>query len=442
LCRGLPLISPIRFILAYLPEIWDDDAELDILVGAIVGCIPEWKDLGVFEMPHDSLGGEANFNELVAEPLKDAKNLRSLILSAYEQDLFFRGIIPEYLSTIASNPSLQEIRPKAPPRKRLSLGFVRVVQSNARLAELFDLRHVGILSKPFVYPPQLFADPKLEDTIWDRVLFHLFHIVNSPGQSLSDSDNDDADNDEPPEARSYLLVCKRFARLGTSYLYENPHLASVQSFQAFAQRLVDQPSLGLHVRRLGLDLYEDDADMVTIEKILARVPGLIEFNSDRRRWSPRILRELARHCGASIQILRVPIVESMEETIDPAIFAQFPQMQSLTWQSHIAFNTAGGTNMTEVFSQLKDLSIAAACGSFHEVISEMRLPSLRTAHFYDYLVRTRNDPFLETRRKAGGTDSYTRSPFFSHALPLRVGQGPHHRLCMGRGNLLEYPRSV
>ncbi|KAJ7606204.1 hypothetical protein FB45DRAFT_459436 [Roridomyces roridus] len=400
LCRGLPLISPIRLILAYRPTQFDIEIDADApkLVEAMVECIPKWQNLAVVEMPHDSPHSEANYNEMIAAPLKDANNLRSLVLSAYEKHLFANGTVPEYISTIASNPCLKEVRPKGLLRQPLSAEFGQVVQSNARLAELFNLRHFGISPKPFVYPPQLAAHPKLEDVIWDRVLSHLFPIID-PERDYSDEDDDDADIEEPPAASSYLLICKRFERPGTPYLYENPYLQSDRGLRTFSQRLADQPSLGLHVRRLRVEIEDDYPDIDTLEEIIARVPGVVEFNAYGCAWPLRMIVSLAVHCGTSLQIFRAPIVVGFGEMIDPSIFAQFPRLQSLTWECHDAFNLAEVANVTNAFGQLRDLLIEAAHPSFHDVLAQMQLPSLRTANLISDTGMTLNNPFFQKHGK-------------------------------------------
>ncbi|KAJ7622498.1 hypothetical protein FB45DRAFT_125588 [Roridomyces roridus] len=92
-CRGLPLINPVRLILAYQPMQFFIQGTTRELVDTIVTCIPSWENLAVVEMPHDSPDSVVAHNGMVAVPLKAAKNLRSLVLSSYEEHLFVHGRI-------------------------------------------------------------------------------------------------------------------------------------------------------------------------------------------------------------------------------------------------------------------------------------------------------------------------------------------------------------
>ncbi|KAJ7606203.1 hypothetical protein FB45DRAFT_878708 [Roridomyces roridus] len=235
----------------------------------------------------------------------------------------------------------------------------------------------GFSSKAFVYPTLLVADPKLLDTICDRVLFHLFQNSDSLGADLVHShsgDDDDTDMESPPAASSYLLVCKRFM-------------------------LTSRPSLRLHVRRIHLEILDfnarDRVDTVPFEEIVGRLPGLLEVKFDHCTWSPRIIGALANHCGTNLQTFRVSIVGSREETINPSIFAQFPQIRSFSWNSNIAFNPVGVANLTNVFSQLEELWIDEAHPSFHTVMSQMRLPSLRTLNFWKHSTTIPQDSIIQ-----------------------------------------------
>ncbi|KAJ7606201.1 hypothetical protein FB45DRAFT_950844 [Roridomyces roridus] len=363
LCHGLKLISPARLVLVYYPAQFTIRRSTLDLIEAVVTCIPKWNNLAVVEMPHDSPEGISDHNDVVAKPLKSAKNLRSLVLSGYEKHLFADGIIPQYISDIASNPYLQEIRPKVLPRKSLGIGFAQVVQGNPRLSELFDLRRFGI--SPFVYPAQLTANPQLEDTIWDRILSHLFQIIHP----------EDGEWDEDDEMEFEL------------------------------------PPAPMHVRRLSLLIYGDYADSVPFEDIVTRLPGLLEFKLDGHplyRWSWKVITELAMHCGGSLQTFQAPIVGSMAETIDPSILAQFPRMRSFTWDCEVAFDTAGITDVTNMLSQLKDLSIGAAHPSFHTIMSQMQLPALRSLKFNPNATMIPNGLFLPTH--GGKLEELTLAP--------------------------------
>ncbi|KAJ7605914.1 hypothetical protein FB45DRAFT_464044 [Roridomyces roridus] len=331
LCRGLPLINPVRVVLAHTVKRGSISEQTRKFVDILVECIPKWKNLTTFVMPHDWQHipeHRVALSNYLDAPLKAARNLRTLVLFDYELDLFTDAHIPSYIRTIAANLSLQEIRPRAPPSKALASDFLVTVQGDARLSTLIDLRLFGLSDHPFIYPPQLAADPELEDIVWGRVLSFLFRDYTP---------NDDADQ----RGRvSPLLVCKRFARLSIPYLYEAPCIRWTRYLPMLSQRLVDEPTLGKHVRRLFLFTY---GRVDQVERILVSVPNLLGLTSngdDGNSLPWKLFDDLSIRFGATLDTFRGFPVQKNHNKMDPAIFSRFERLRSLSWDCETRFYTS------------------------------------------------------------------------------------------------------
>ncbi|KAJ7465133.1 hypothetical protein FB451DRAFT_1262722, partial [Mycena latifolia] len=149
LCRGLPLIEPVR-------------------------CIQKWKNLTVFDITH-LMDGSPSLSSIY-HALKNAKSLNTLIISDSDASLFQESEVPRYILTIAANLSLQHIRPKPRPTRDVTESeFFQALQQHGRLQALFELPPPLIEPPtiPFVYPAQLAADPEVEDRIWRQVLYYV-----------------------------------------------------------------------------------------------------------------------------------------------------------------------------------------------------------------------------------------------------------------------------
>ncbi|KAJ7505791.1 hypothetical protein B0H11DRAFT_2272570 [Mycena galericulata] len=361
MCRGLPLIDPVRVILHCGPMYYSN-IPMAKLVEVLADSIPEWKNLVVFEVHHSEFEFGSVYTDMISKALKTSPTLHTLVISDPSHDLFWGG--PE--------DSVSESK------------FFETVQKNDRLKALIDLEPFNIT--PFVYPPQLAADQELEDVMWDRVLCFAIHDAGlrfKPGDrtfdypvSDTDSDSDVSDYDYPPKSILPFLVCKRFLRLGIPYLYENPVLVSRSAVRKFTLRLLEQPCLGLHVRRLSLFKPYNDAssDKSLLKKILPLTPNLVVLDAPGFSMSAKTFAALGALTGTSLRAF-------------------------LTWDSAIALKTRFNSTPDDTFNNLVDLSFRQADSSFFAVLSQMELPSLRSVSFaYDGVV-TGGDVFFEKHGK-------------------------------------------
>ncbi|KAJ7605915.1 hypothetical protein FB45DRAFT_951853 [Roridomyces roridus] len=386
LCRGLPLIDPVRVIITYDSFDATPPKPVRTLVGALVKHIPKWKNLATFEMPHDWTHGEAAHNETFSWPLKEAEHLRILVLSSHARNLLRDGIIPKYISTIAQNGSLQEIRPKTPSRKVLKDEFHETVQGNTRLQELVDPNLFGPKTS-FVYPPQLAANPTITDAIWDRVLYYHF-CEPTRFRDLDDDDWDESDyesdNDEmimPPEW-SPLRVCKQFLRLGTPHFYNKVDLRTSESMRLFTEHLLLQPSLGSHVRTLYLGSH-DEQTINDLQNVFSKVSHLTVLSSANIVILPwYIFDQMSLRYGAHLETFHRITITQCPHRVDPIIFHRLSEMQNFTWESDTEFHTTVTFAGSNALNKLKRLIVSRAHPSFFIILSQMQLPLLSTVTLY------------------------------------------------------------
>ncbi|KAJ7505744.1 hypothetical protein B0H11DRAFT_357387 [Mycena galericulata] len=406
MCRGLPLIDPVRVIL-HCGQMYYSTKSVAKLVDALAESIPKWKNLIVFEVPHYDYEMGSTHTDTISEALEASPTLRTLVISDPRRELFRGGYVPEYILTIAANPSLKCIQPRIQSRKPLRPEFIETVQKDARLKALIDLQPFDIA--PFVYPPQLAADPGLRDVIWGRVLSFALHGADpqsNPGNldfdddfSSYDSDSDDFDYNRPSRYVRPLLVCKLFLRLGIPCLYENPVLVSSSALRKFTLRLLEQPSLRVHVRRLLF--YKPYFDISSresfLEDILPLTPNLVVLDAPGFCMSVKTFAALGALTGKNLRIFNGVINKSKK--MDPVVLTQFSQMRFLTWDSTIALKTCSNSMPDDAFNNLVDLNFRQADSSFFTVLSQMELPSLRNVSFAYNGVVTGGDVFFQKHGK-------------------------------------------
>ncbi|KAJ7605781.1 hypothetical protein FB45DRAFT_1041863 [Roridomyces roridus] len=370
LCRGLPLIDPVRVLVdtGLLIETTVRPSH-KALVDVVVEYIPKWKNLAIFEMPHDR--PDSNLNETLSLPLKQAPNLRTLILSYNARALFRDGSIPHYISTIVQNTSLQDIRPKTRSRKALKPAFVETVQGNDRLRELIDPNLFGPKTG---FAPQLAGNPKVADVIWDRVLYYVFceDHDESHDEYWEDGDSDYEFDDEGNRIEHLwdpLLVCKQFLRLGTAHFYSHDiYIWTCKSMRLLTEHLLDQPSLGAHVRRLILSTG-DEQTTNDLQNLFSQIPHLTELSSVKALTLPwLIFDELSLRYGSHLELFYP----------NPIVFHRLSRMQYFFWKSDTEFDTTDMFTASNGFTQLKYLTVARAHPSFFIILSQMQLHSLST----------------------------------------------------------------
>ncbi|KAJ7622519.1 hypothetical protein FB45DRAFT_1061966 [Roridomyces roridus] len=404
ICRGLSLINPVRVILAYYPSFISKSVRN--MLDALTECMPKWTNLTGFTMCHDpSIRALVMHNDILAEALKSAPNLRTVILPGLESTPFFGDQIPKYLLALATIPSLQEIRSQTRARRALRPEWIQTLRKSPRLAALIDLTLLdAVPKKTFLYPLQLAADPALEDNIWDRILSFVYTTndhrppISAWYHGVASHDFEDYDfylnsetdfNDwmnRPPKCVRPLLVCKRFLRLGTPYMYRRPVTHTPEKLPSLLRKLAETPLLGQHVRQLCLREYVHK-NMADTSRLLSHLPQLRSLTGslgDRLSLPWKLFDELSVRCGETLDTFEGLGVDQPEDSkpVDPIIFSRLDKMRFLAWSSDVVFaTTSEELQFNDMFPTLEELTIDRADASFYMVLSQMELPSLRCVIF-------------------------------------------------------------
>ncbi|KAJ6463406.1 hypothetical protein C8R45DRAFT_878262 [Mycena sanguinolenta] len=366
LCRGLPLLDPVRVIID-TGYSWTMLRKPGLkLLETLKKCIPTWKKMTVLQIP-------SHFGPHNSEPFVTAPSLETLVVW-HEGSLYH---VPRCIQTIAANPSLKRFRiePLKFLKKSSENDFYTELKQDKRLITLWDSMDESSipaddapLSSPFAYPARLAADPVQEDAIWSRVLyFALEHYTESEEWS-----------ERRPSRLAPILACKKFARLGVPYLFTRPRVYS-SKMPSFVSQLESKPELGCHVQCLTID---HSGEMSELKRVIARTTALTElygFPCLPITWE--VFCEISESTGATLRsFLGIPVIKS-SGSVDSKIFASFPQMREFSWDSKTAFKTEPKSVLADYLNLLVDLTVNTFDASFLQVLSHMDLPSLRTVAF-------------------------------------------------------------
>ncbi|KAJ7301164.1 hypothetical protein DFH08DRAFT_907367 [Mycena albidolilacea] len=389
LCRGLPLVDPVRVIVDAPSYHRFLTKPAKKLAEALEKCIPTWKQLAQFEVLHHA--GESS---TISTGLRQAPNIKTLVVWDYTHYCVTR--VPAYMRTIAANPALEhiQIKPIVSPQNRSRFArrmeLYDSMKEDARLKVLLDLRDeipmptddevpfspVEPPSSPFVYPARLAANPAYEDAIWSRVLFFALQ-----SNTFIEEDSDMTWVLSPRrKVPAPLLVCRMFARLCIPQLYLNPELRNIRSAQCFAARLAQKPALGRHVRSL---LLNHGGDTSMFKSIIAHTTALVELHGGSYcqpiTW--KVFSDLGAATGASLRSVRGIRLAKASGAVSPEAFALFPQMREFCWASTTVFKVQSKLIPSGTFGMLVELTISVFDESFLNVLAYMELPALRKTVF-------------------------------------------------------------
>ncbi|KAJ6490197.1 hypothetical protein DFH09DRAFT_1003634 [Mycena vulgaris] len=371
LCRGLPLIDPGHVIL-HNPLYNALSAAAYKLLDTLQKCIPTWKRLAAFDIPH-TLPAQAAFT--ISEALVKAPNLSKLLIS----DPSGISHIPAYVREIASNPSLKCIQLKTP--MLLRPGLIDALEKDLKMKGLFKFPDEGVVaSEPnvplpshFVYPVRLASNPVQEDAIWSRVLRFALHAKSNRPRYWNRTA-------PPSNYLAPLLVSRTFFRLGIPLLYESPILNTSFAVGSFAYQIAQKPTLRNHVRFLTITHF---GDLTAFKTIIAHTPALVELhggdNCSPVTW--KAFNDLGGSTGSCLRVFQGVPVAKATGAASPAVFSRFSRIRSFCWNSRTEFKIAPNLIQNNAFDTLVELTVNSFDSSFLAVLSHMELPSLRIAVF-------------------------------------------------------------
>ncbi|KAK7046852.1 hypothetical protein R3P38DRAFT_3176137 [Favolaschia claudopus] len=403
---GLQYLNPIRVIIDSPPSIPcnADGLWRSLIMTSTSSC---WMRLTQVEMPLDCW---AKF--CMSNP-RSLYRLESLVLWIERDSVR----IPTLISGITSmNPHLKnlQIRSSSSSSAKIQKRLYDEFRGHPRLRAILNLKiktpvsrdttvssHTNKgLTTPFVYPPQLAANPAQEAAVWSRILFFVFQLelAGPKAHVLS-----------PMHHIAPLLVCRMFARHGIPHLYRVIILDRRSKARLLALQLQKNAALGRHVRTLGLRFHTDSSEFTAL---VACMPALTELytSPNYRPISYQSFHSLITSTGTTLQALHPPKIRKPSDAVSMDIFCPLREIQKLRWDSLTEFPIPQLAKSTSAFGKLVELTVDDFHESFLQVLALMELPSLQVVTFKSFAGR-------------GGADF-----FHKHGSKIRELQVPETQL--------------
>ncbi|KAF7373574.1 hypothetical protein MSAN_00567800 [Mycena sanguinolenta] len=372
LCRGLPLLNPVRVIIDTGYR-WISVGKSGLkLLETLEQCILTWKKMVspsvLFSFIHSCLCVQtvlkvpSDFRSDLAKAVAQAPSLQTLMVW-HEGSLCE---VPPCVRIIAANPSLKRFRIEPPRLLRDSFenDFYTEMKQDKRLMALWDSTdesgHIpaddAASSSLFVYPARLAADPVQEDAIWSRVLYFALERDKSSRRS------------------------GKFAQLGVPYLFTNA-VVPCCLMGRFGSQLESMPELGSRVQSLTLTISPNDN--MTFKKIITYTTALTKLHGGLfcRSITWKAFSDLQESTGASLRSFQGIPVFKPSGPVDSNVFALFPQMQHFGWDSGTVFKTGPKSIPADFFRCYRTWSMFYILDSEYGFVIFTRLPSLRIVTF-------------------------------------------------------------
>ncbi|KAF7314060.1 F-box domain-containing protein [Mycena chlorophos] len=438
LCKGLPLISPVRLILQSALGTERSNKSLNGLVKVLQQCIGAWDRLTCF---HGAQAAYKQSSLTICKAFDDQKRLEIVVATD-----FFAAL---NLYKELSHCPLREVRILQPidalDVDEIGLNFdvdpklKHIAKYAPRRSHAVRSPTIGVLlpANPF-FIPLADQDSATQESIWSRVFYFALLVPEREQASTKH---------QPVPSMSLLLVCKRFHRVALPHFYSHVLLRGAEA-SALADVLLGRPDIGPQIRSLRLKQtlrwrVPEDQEGKVVREILATSPSTPQYAFNPAHWrffveifsrtpnledvsliveagaiysatgeipiSPAAFAKLGLVCGASLLSLGVNLQEGVAGTpagrpseskmLDPACFARFRALRTLHWRSPVAFTSkTTPTRISELESalpQLHTIEIHDADNTFLEVLTIMKLPALREVHLRHGTVHTHCQSFLQ-----------------------------------------------
>ncbi|KAK7048123.1 F-box domain-containing protein [Favolaschia claudopus] len=371
LVRGLPLMDPTRVIMFDTPYHGTRNKNSQSLMDALKKCIEEeWKHLTVFELPFYSHYYSTSTLTTVSTSLARASALKTVVIPAMR---IYGQHPPEYLSTIAKNPSVQSIEFRQPTHPgRFGAQQLDPLPPALAHPSLRGLVKVPESSTPDITRPsspapssnsQLqYSTEAVPDEIWTLILRFAMtrdvEVRSSIGRS-----------------RRFWLVSKKFARLALPFLRESLLFTSASKYDGFLSQLSDDPSLLSQVRTLYFHTsFASNLRpiiKIPLENIICLVPVSVTL---------KVFSDLAKHCGATLLRLEGLHIAKSSGVAQPAIFSHLKKIKSLSLGIKTPFASSNSVPSTAL-ATLEELSLSPYDSSILPILLQMDMPALKVVNF-------------------------------------------------------------
>ncbi|KAJ7142869.1 hypothetical protein C8R44DRAFT_761324 [Mycena epipterygia] len=422
LALGLPRLNPTRLIVFEDPENLLKNKSVVHLYEGLTKAINGWKTLTTLSLCHGSRGGpfRDTFLEAVcsSETLKivsvprhyDFPTMKKFAaiksLKAIELRATARGVGSHYVDRVNAETVLKPlIKFAEEPPKQMKLTAVAAT----------ILPPTNPTFRPMASEPQ-----EIVDSVWKRILaFAMLEAepVGPRALCLDDWDEYFRPNKINAHRLAFAMVSKTFHRLAIPYLFAYPEFRSNIAVEKFAERLVVEPSLGLHVRELSRHGAAGfSAGEVSRRKtpnfvpIFSRTPGLTKLTghdtdgfslADGFSIRFEAFEALAETAGGALTEVRGLEIEGEEEGDpfdwrmllrspspvhhqQPTVFTLFTALRVLKWDSCVDFVLPSACGMawqccSEALPALEVLEVVSP--AILAVFEEFGLKSLRSLTF-------------------------------------------------------------
>ncbi|KAH9899239.1 hypothetical protein C8Q73DRAFT_679056 [Cubamyces lactineus] len=368
LARTFKKINPSRLCLGGIQSIYNQQFMVNLLK-AVVAALPGWTNLKTLVV-----GPDVMVLPLLLRPLSMAPALEYVSLSGTTATANIDG---DVLLHIASNPHLKVLQIREITR------FINIPALRARVDGVEKKLYIGegknmvpILDFPpgDVVKPDPGPLPELPDKIWERILGYATHV--SGHNYLRMDANLFRRASWPPinaTRRNILVVCKRFYRLGLSFMYAVPHFAeqSVErSVEAFINRVQSSGELASLVRVLYAPTLSAPRRISAPLTNLVRAPREFEV-------FPQLVNQLPDDSQSALEWMEQSLAS---ETITTGILSRTPKLRTMILHGGVP-GYEGGDPVKGALPCLETLHLSDPGPGLLDIFGTMELPSLKSFVF-------------------------------------------------------------
>ncbi|KAJ6592004.1 hypothetical protein B0H10DRAFT_2233047 [Mycena sp. CBHHK59/15] len=372
---GLPRLNPTRLIVFEDPENLLKNKSVVQLYEGLTKAINGWKKLTTLSLCDGSRGGP--FRDAFLEAVCSSETLKIVSVPRHYD-------FPT-MKKFAAIKSLKAIEVRATAHD-VGSHYVNRVNAESVLKPLIKFaeeppkqKKPTAVAAAIILPPTnptfcpMASEPQeIVDSVWKRILAFAMLEAEPVGSRvilLGDWDEDFRPNKINAHCLTFAMVSQTFHRLAIPYLFAYPEFRSNIAVEKFAERLVVEPSLGLHVRELsrhgaaGFSAGEVSRRVTpNFDPIFSRTSSLTKLTghdtdgfsmADSFSIGFKVFEALAETAGGALTEFRGLEIEGEEEEdafdwmslrspspVDhqqPTVFTLFTALRVLKWDSRVDF---------------------------------------------------------------------------------------------------------
>ncbi|KAJ7052201.1 hypothetical protein C8F01DRAFT_625317 [Mycena amicta] len=353
LCKGLSLINPTRLILRD-SQSGPTNSMVIALVNSLAAVIPKWDKLTIFDCPHAYLYTWQGLKYKVATALANSRRLEEIVVEDVSVVLTIHAIFqscPLRIILVKQRPGPSNYH----IHNRLNIELPPGLLTYRRLPQpagktVTEPTIIARASNPSFIPLEN-ESSLVQELVWSRVLFFAMCCSERADYLRAHGEYDwEISGSRLP----FLLVCKRFLRVGLPHFY----------------------ALVAPKR----DCYKTIISTFKQNPALKR-PIQVWIGRPTVYFPVRFFDDLAQSSCASLVHIRIGVEQDIGEVVLPRTFSHLRVLRKLEWTGNVSFLTEEeGEVDTDALPQLQELVVQCATPSFITVLTRMKLPSLHTLY--------------------------------------------------------------